>query len=176
MLAVGDLVAILVTAGALALWDGDGVAAVLLFAPGWIVTAKLVGLYDLDHRRLRHLTTDEFTRIVVYVLLGSVALTAVLLLLPGEGGALDDAAHMRLGLILVATTVAFRVLARRAPAAARPARRHRPRDRGDAEPGRGAAVDPRQGGARAGGEAERRPADARHVRDGGRPVPRRGRR
>src|SRR6266508_945908 len=123
MLAVGDLVAILVTAGALALWDGDGVAAVLLFAPGWIVTAKLVGLYDLDHRRLRHLTTDEFTRIVVYVLLGSLALTAVLLLLPGKDGALDDAAHVQLGLILVATTVAFRALARDAWRAVTPPER-----------------------------------------------------
>jgi exopolysaccharide biosynthesis polyprenyl glycosylphosphotransferase len=120
MLAGGDLLAVLVTAGAL--WD-VGVLAVLLFAPGWIVTAKLVGLYDLDHRRLRHLTTDEFARIVVYVLLGSVVLTAVLLLLPDDAGVLDDAAHMRLGVILVATTVAFRALARYAWRAVTPPER-----------------------------------------------------
>ena len=77
--------------------------------------AGAVGIVDI--------TTDEFTRIVVYVLLGSVALTAVLLLLPGEDGALDDAAHMRLGLILVATTVAFRALARYAWRAVTPPER-----------------------------------------------------
>jgi exopolysaccharide biosynthesis polyprenyl glycosylphosphotransferase len=123
MLAGADVLAIFVTAGVVALWDSEGVVAVLLFTPGWIVTAKLVGLYDLDHRRLRHLTTDEFARIVVYVLLGSVALTAVLLLVHGESATLQDAGRMRLRLILVAATVAFRALARYAWRAATPPER-----------------------------------------------------
>ncbi len=39
---------------------------VLLAAPAWIVTAKIVGLYDRDHRTLRHLTVDELPWIIAW--------------------------------------------------------------------------------------------------------------
>jgi len=79
MLAAADVLAIVAATGAALAWTrGDSsVFGVLAFTPGWLVIAKLAGLYDLDHRRLRHLTTDELARIVVYVLAGSVAMTAV---------------------------------------------------------------------------------------------------
>ena len=32
---------------------------VLAFLPVWIMIAKLAGLYDADHRTMRHLTVDE---------------------------------------------------------------------------------------------------------------------
>ena len=36
----------------------------LAFLPVWILVAKLAGLYDADHRALRHLTVDEAPAIV----------------------------------------------------------------------------------------------------------------
>jgi exopolysaccharide biosynthesis polyprenyl glycosylphosphotransferase len=61
-----------------ALW-----AAALL--PVWIVLAKLLGLYDRDHRALRHLTVDELPQIVLWALAGTAA-TAVFLSLTAAGG------------------------------------------------------------------------------------------
>ena len=38
----------------------------LLVLPLWILSAKLLGLYDRDHRALRHLTVDEFPTIAAW--------------------------------------------------------------------------------------------------------------
>ena len=37
----------------------------LLFLPAWLVLAKLLGLYDRDHRALRYLTVDDIPLIGV---------------------------------------------------------------------------------------------------------------
>jgi exopolysaccharide biosynthesis polyprenyl glycosylphosphotransferase len=114
MLAAADVLAIVATTGAALAWTrGDSsVLVVLAFTPGWLVIAKVAGLYDLDHRRLRHLTTDELARIVVYVLAGSVAMTAVLLVLPFDADALHAADRMWLLLTLAGSTVLCRAVAR----------------------------------------------------------------
>ena len=39
----------------------------LLFLPLWLLIAKLFGLYDRDHRALRHLTADEVPSILGWV-------------------------------------------------------------------------------------------------------------
>jgi exopolysaccharide biosynthesis polyprenyl glycosylphosphotransferase len=57
----------------------------LLVLPVWILLAKLQGLYDRDHRAMRHLTADELPRIALWALSGTAA-TAVFLSLTPAGG------------------------------------------------------------------------------------------
>ena len=40
--------------------------------PMWILLAKLMGLYDNDHRALRHLTADEFGQLFTWAVRGTV--------------------------------------------------------------------------------------------------------
>jgi exopolysaccharide biosynthesis polyprenyl glycosylphosphotransferase len=94
MLAVGDALSIAAAAVAVGLWGSGPAAALLLvlFAPIWIVTAKLAGLYDRDHRTLRHLTVDELPWLVVWTLSSTALLTLLLAPFP----ALDLTAGDRL--------------------------------------------------------------------------------
>ncbi len=46
----------------------------LLFLPVWILIAKLIGLYDRDHRSIRHLTLDELPSIAAWAGLGVAGL------------------------------------------------------------------------------------------------------
>jgi exopolysaccharide biosynthesis polyprenyl glycosylphosphotransferase len=80
MLAMADVLAISAAAVFVGLW-GSGVAGSLLLvlsAPIWIVTAKLAGLYDRDHRTLRHLTVDELPWLLVWTLSSTALLTLLL--------------------------------------------------------------------------------------------------
>jgi len=43
-------------------------------APFWVVFAKLLGLYDMDHKSVRHLTVDETSKIAGLAALGTVLL------------------------------------------------------------------------------------------------------
>ena len=54
MLALGDILAVTSAAVLVGLWGSGPASSLLLvlFAPIWIVTAKLAGLYDRDHRTL----------------------------------------------------------------------------------------------------------------------------
>jgi exopolysaccharide biosynthesis polyprenyl glycosylphosphotransferase len=56
-----------------------------LAIPFWILLAKLFGLYDRDHRALRHLTIDELPQIAGWVTSGVIAV-AVMLDVCGPGG------------------------------------------------------------------------------------------
>ncbi|HEU5477568.1 MAG TPA: sugar transferase [Gaiellaceae bacterium] len=80
MLAVADVLAIAVAAVLVGLWGSGAEAAFLLvlFAPVWIVAAKLAGLYDRDHRTLRHLTVDELPWLMVWALSSTAVLTLLL--------------------------------------------------------------------------------------------------
>ena len=66
-------------------WGSGAGAALLLvlFAPIWIVTAKLAGLYDRDHRTLRHLTVDELPWLVVWTLSSTAAADPAARAVPG---------------------------------------------------------------------------------------------
>lgn len=79
LLALADLVAgcmaTLVVIGQL---DQEGQWA-LIFLPMWPLLAKLLGLYDRDHRSLRHLTADEVPVILAWI---GTATALVALLLP----------------------------------------------------------------------------------------------
>jgi exopolysaccharide biosynthesis polyprenyl glycosylphosphotransferase len=94
MLALGDVLAISAAAIIVELWGSGAGAALLLvlFAPLWIVTAKLAGLYDRDHRTLRHLTVDELPWLVVWTLSSTALVTLFLAPFP----ALDLSSEDRL--------------------------------------------------------------------------------
>ncbi len=92
MLALGDLLAVAVAAAFVGLWGSSPAAALLLVlsAPIWIVTAKLAGLYDRDHRTLRHLTVDELPWLMVWTLSSTALLTLLLAPFPALDPSSDD--------------------------------------------------------------------------------------
>ncbi len=53
-----------------------------MFSPVWIVVLKLHGLYDNDHRRIRHSTLDELSTLISAAALGTLALDGLLALSP----------------------------------------------------------------------------------------------
>jgi exopolysaccharide biosynthesis polyprenyl glycosylphosphotransferase len=113
LLALADLLAAGLATASLALTSPSGgevaVWAALLL-PLWILLAKLVGLYDRDHRAMRHLTVDELPAIVLWALAGT-ALVAVLLSLTPAGSA-GPAAAIETGLVAGAAGFVLRSLAR----------------------------------------------------------------
>ena len=54
----------------------------MLFSPIWVLVLKLHGLYDNDHRRIRHSTLDELPSLVSASVLGVLALDGLLALSP----------------------------------------------------------------------------------------------
>jgi len=84
LLAVADVAAVCGAAGVVIAWSDRLSSALLLGAcmPAWIVVAKIVGLYDRDHRSLRHLTVDELPWIVVWAFGGTAFLTLLLVPFP----------------------------------------------------------------------------------------------
>ena len=54
----------------------------VLFSPAWILVVKLQGLYDNDHRRIRHSTLDELPSLVSASVLGTLVLDGLLALSP----------------------------------------------------------------------------------------------
>jgi exopolysaccharide biosynthesis polyprenyl glycosylphosphotransferase len=92
MLAIGDILSIAGAAVIVGLWGSGPEAALLLvlFAPVWIVTAKVAGLYDRDHRTLRHLTVDELPWLLVWTLSSTAVLTLLLVPFPALDLSADD--------------------------------------------------------------------------------------
>jgi exopolysaccharide biosynthesis polyprenyl glycosylphosphotransferase len=92
MLALADLCAVAAAVAALRLtvFHGSAFRVALVALPVALVLAKVQGLYDADHRRLRHLTTDEVPSLFMWTSLW-IAATALLLSLTGgdpiDGGA-----------------------------------------------------------------------------------------
>ena len=80
MLAAADTLTIAAAAVIVGLWGSgaNGAFLLVLSAPIWIVVGKLVGLYDRDHRTLRHLTIEELPWIFVWALGGTAILTFLL--------------------------------------------------------------------------------------------------
>jgi exopolysaccharide biosynthesis polyprenyl glycosylphosphotransferase len=78
MLATGDAVTLVAVALALAWTSSEAALLSLLFAPVWLVLAKLHGLYDRDHRALRHLTVDEVPGIFIWATTGTTLLVLFL--------------------------------------------------------------------------------------------------
>jgi exopolysaccharide biosynthesis polyprenyl glycosylphosphotransferase len=81
MLAGADLISAL-AAGAVATGSiGDALWAAAI-APLWLLVAKLLGLYDRDHRAIRHLTIDELPGISAWAISGVLILALLLPLTP----------------------------------------------------------------------------------------------
>jgi exopolysaccharide biosynthesis polyprenyl glycosylphosphotransferase len=53
-----------------------------MFSPVWLLVLKLHGLYDNDHRRIRHSTLDELSGLISAAALGTLALDGLLALSP----------------------------------------------------------------------------------------------
>ena len=87
LLASGDWVAIFVAlCVATALTSTTDVAKLfwaVLFTPAWLLVIKLHGLYDNDHRRIRHSTLDELPSLISASALGTIVLDGLLWLSPG---------------------------------------------------------------------------------------------
>jgi exopolysaccharide biosynthesis polyprenyl glycosylphosphotransferase len=72
----------------------------VLFSPAWILVVKLHGLYDNDHRRIRHSTLDELPSLVSASVLGTLVLDGLLALTPA--GPLSSASAIAVGLAALA--------------------------------------------------------------------------
>lgn len=83
MLAFADLLAASIAAVA-ATGAGPDLAWALLAVPVWILIAKLFGLYDRDHRALRHITLDEVGAIATWAGAGTATSALFLSLTPAD--------------------------------------------------------------------------------------------
>jgi exopolysaccharide biosynthesis polyprenyl glycosylphosphotransferase len=82
----------------------------LLSIPAWIVVAKIAGLYDRDHRTLRHLTVDELPWIIVWAFGSTAFLT--LLTTPFPTLDIDSANRLRIWTAAIGLGFLFRATAR----------------------------------------------------------------
>jgi exopolysaccharide biosynthesis polyprenyl glycosylphosphotransferase len=86
LLATGDwlaLVAALCAATALTqTTDVGDLFWATLFSPAWLLVIKLHGLYDNDHRRIRHSTLDELPALISASALGTIVLDGLLAVSP----------------------------------------------------------------------------------------------
>jgi lipopolysaccharide/colanic/teichoic acid biosynthesis glycosyltransferase len=94
---------------------------ILAWLPVWILIAKLAGLYDADHRALRHLTVDEAPTIAAWGAIGSVAAALLGGLTPAGALSIEELALV--AGITVAADVVLRVCARAAWRASTPKER-----------------------------------------------------
>jgi exopolysaccharide biosynthesis polyprenyl glycosylphosphotransferase len=67
----------------------------LLFSPAWVLVIKLQGLYDKDHRRIRHSTLDELPSLITATVVGTLVLDGLLALSPA--GPLSPASAIGVG-------------------------------------------------------------------------------
>ncbi|HEY1854824.1 MAG TPA: sugar transferase [Solirubrobacterales bacterium] len=99
VLALGDWVALAVTLAIVTAASVETDVATLfwaiLFSPSWIVVVKFHGLYDNDHRRIRHSTLDELSSLVSATVVGTLVLDGLLALSPV--GPLDPLSAIAVG-------------------------------------------------------------------------------
>jgi exopolysaccharide biosynthesis polyprenyl glycosylphosphotransferase len=113
MLASADAIALvlaaatLVETGALSVAEAFWAASLV---PVWIILAKLHGLYDRDHRELRHLTVDELGAIVAWSTVSTAVSIPILALTPT--GAVSAGAGIQLWLAATILAPLLRGLAR----------------------------------------------------------------
>jgi exopolysaccharide biosynthesis polyprenyl glycosylphosphotransferase len=69
----------------------------LLFSPVWILVVKLNGLYDNDHRRIRHSTVDEIPSLISATVLGTLVIDGLLSVT--SAGAFTAASAITLGVV-----------------------------------------------------------------------------
>ena len=105
MLAAADLATGLCFALFLAIVpDSPDAVWSFVFVPLWPLLAKIFGLYDQDHRSLRHLTVDELPALVILALVGTALVAALLRVTPAGSlglGVAVTAALFTLGVSVV---------------------------------------------------------------------------
>lgn len=79
-------------------------------APVWIVLAKIHGLYERDHRALRHLTVDELPRILVWAMTCTVTVALWLSMTPAGG--ISSATAVQAGVLAATAGFILRAVAR----------------------------------------------------------------
>jgi exopolysaccharide biosynthesis polyprenyl glycosylphosphotransferase len=85
MLAAADLLAVVAGLG-VAAHAVPGIPLVwVAVAPLWILVAKLYGLYDADHRALRHTTADDFPALIAWVTTSTGLTAGLLAVVAGPG-------------------------------------------------------------------------------------------
>jgi exopolysaccharide biosynthesis polyprenyl glycosylphosphotransferase len=84
-------------------------------APLWILVAKLYGLYDADHRALRHLTADEFPALIAWITTSTGLSAGLLAVVAGPAVPVEWALTVALSTLVLAPTLraAARLLWRR---------------------------------------------------------------
>jgi exopolysaccharide biosynthesis polyprenyl glycosylphosphotransferase len=86
LLATGDWIALIaalcIATMATSTTDVATLFWAVLLSPVWILVLKLHGLYDNDHRRIRHSTLDELSSLISACALGTLALDGLLALSP----------------------------------------------------------------------------------------------
>jgi exopolysaccharide biosynthesis polyprenyl glycosylphosphotransferase len=86
LLAFSDWIALtislLVVTAATATTDVGTLFWAMLFSPAWILVIKIHGLYDNDHRRIRHSTLDELPSLISATVIGVLVLDGLLALSP----------------------------------------------------------------------------------------------
>ena len=112
MLAFADAAAVLLASVSLAVVAGDVDTAfwAAVFLPAWLLLAKLHGLYDRDHRTLRHLTVDELPNIFMWSLSGTAATPLLIVVTPAPSITITTA--VQVWLVAAAAAFAFRASVR----------------------------------------------------------------
>ncbi len=114
LLALGDwtalLVALCIATTATQTTDVGTLFWAVLFSPVWILVLKLHGLYDNDHRRIRHSTLDELAALISASALGTLALDGLLALSPA--GPLSPRSAILVGVCTLVGTFVLRALLR----------------------------------------------------------------
>ncbi|HSK50814.1 MAG TPA: exopolysaccharide biosynthesis polyprenyl glycosylphosphotransferase [Solirubrobacterales bacterium] len=114
LLASGDWAALLATLCVVTVATSTTDIATLfwatLFSPAWILVVKLHGLYDNDHRRIRHSTLDELPSLISASVLGTLVLDALLALSPV--GPLSPASAIAVGVGMVSGSFVLRGILR----------------------------------------------------------------
>jgi exopolysaccharide biosynthesis polyprenyl glycosylphosphotransferase len=95
LLAAADAAAVLIAALAVGV-AGEGTTAIWIAAttPIWLLLAKLRGLYDRDHVRIRHLTLDEASDLFHWVTLCAIGTTLIVTALPDASISVAEALVM----------------------------------------------------------------------------------
>jgi exopolysaccharide biosynthesis polyprenyl glycosylphosphotransferase len=89
---------------------GTGTFWAFLFLPLWPLLAKMVGLYDRDHKELRHLTADEVPSILGWVAMMTTIVVLLLSLTPA--GLVEWDLGMALFVVAAVMAIWFRSLTR----------------------------------------------------------------
>ena len=111
ILAVADLLSAGVATAVATSGFADGSWVLLLAgAPIWVLLAKVLGLYDRDHRAIRHLTIDELSGITAWAT--GAALSIVLLVQLIAGPALGTFDVFEAGVVALVLAVTLRGTAR----------------------------------------------------------------